>query len=1043
MKNIIKAFSLLSIMAVIPGAMAATSRIGMVTKASPRLPSIAAYLVANSANRTTNGTVTPSTSYMADIDCVNNYSECMRGADACGSEFEECTTNVLLHAKMPVCLGILSQCSASGINSLFGTNSLSAITTPIKNNEGDITGYTYPAPGSALEQMVTGAKIMNTFTKEECVRKYTNCLTRDTVCGSDFELCTDAKTEFKKQAIACDSTLQRCQSDGKIELFGSVTAANTLVPAGESRLDGMIKNGAQLAAINAVKTCQRVTDNCLVSACLANPWRCVEGTSMKKISAADFVIGGETGENTTTSKITSTTSDYDLYALTGSEIRKNLKAQCLETIGANKYCHMTYRERSPKNKDLMDIDLQEDVFSLAYAARKDAVNTKIQEALKKFDTKAKDACIETITSCAMRSCGGGIGSVCFTNAKTADGVAINAGDTYKEIKSGCAAIVNTDPNCQYAATSSEDEGYAYGYNQDVFDKLFTASDATTGADPIGVVAYLNSLLATSYNEGAIANLEKQCRNTALSCVRSMCGTDYVNCYRARTDIISGTYETGTAFDKSMNKMGGVLDYNIVIGLCMNTITSSNTCDEHLKIIAKGVASDLNNSWTGWSSNGDTTYTNVRDAWNGANAISGAKVTPDFIVTDCSSNTTSDCASRGTDACGTVDEDGCVYDVENKVSISDYTLSESAKSLFQKVLVDVEKEVQAKYNAKLTKEKNMCLANNNGGIMGASDNGSTFMWVKLNSNKVPKTYNMKGLTTRQFKASNDLYGSFCRARITVTSDDTAIQQVLGDSATAYFAVGDAFTCGSWIDDKVLAKISEKVGERELCNQGYGTWNTKTGKCEGLSEKEKMAYAWGAVAPYLGAGVAGFFGMDALQKNGSSLGGLLGNKIDDKASKRKNENIEKCIEFAGKAISAKGTASAVRYANSARTYAIYAGLGEKDIGSVLADTATKEEAETEAAKTYTVCNDETSNSLDDSKEEDRLTRFGKNAVAGTALGAVASALGVGITASVIKAKREEIKNEAVKEWMEQVGDHIQCYLGGDELGSYGDTITIEIE
>ena len=54
-----------------------------------------------------------------------------------------------------------------------------------------------------------------------------------------------------------------------------------------------------------------------------------------------------------------------------------------------------------------------------------------------------------------------------------------------------------------------------------------------------------------------------------------------------------------------------------------------------------------------------------------------------------------------------------------------------------------------------------------------------------------------------------------------------------------------------------------------------------------------------------------------------------------------------------------------------------------------------------------------------------------------------LGLGITASVIAAKKEDIKNKAVAEWMEDIGEHIQCFVGTDELGSYGDTIAIEID
>ena len=55
----------------------------------------------------------------------------------------------------------------------------------------------------------------------------------------------------------------------------------------------------------------------------------------------------------------------------------------------------------------------------------------------------------------------------------------------------------------------------------------------------------------------------------------------------------------------------------------------------------------------------------------------------------------------------------------------------------------------------------------------------------------------------------------------------------------------------------------------------------------------------------------------------------------------------------------------------------------------------------------------------------------------------ALGAGITASVIKAKKENIRNESAQKWMDEVGEHIQCYIGVDELGSYGDVVSIELD
>lgn len=1065
MRNIVKTLCILSIIAVIPDAFGATARVNSVNKNATRLPSIAGYLVTGTTTGTTTtatGTTTSSTAaYYGDSECIEKYTDCIKEDDACGSDFEECTTNVLFHGQMSKCLSVLYQCSSSGVNALFGTSAINALstvsTTSTVDGVTEVTRYTYPTDGSVLGQLIIGASITNKLTTEQCVRRYTNCLQRDEICGSDFELCTTNKA-FRKQAMLCDSTLQRCQNDGKKELFGSVANAASLSPQGESRLKQLIEEGNALAALNAVKTCQKVTDNCLISACTKNPLRCVEGIKMGPIYAADFVTGGSelAGATSSTQNLLENYNDNYLESLTGSEIRKMLKAQCLETIGANRYCHMTYREKAPSNKDLVDIDLQEDVFSLAYAARKDAVNTKIQEAVKKFDTRAKSSCVDTIKSCAMRSCGGGLGSVCYKRAGNGStSVHVNGTNTYNEIKSGCAAIVNADANCIYAATSSEDGGYTYTYYDEdgsTFAKLFPQYGEST-SDPIGAVGTLDALLATSYNDAAIEKMKKQCQTVALSCVKSMCGKEYSNCYRNRTDIVAGdesAYKTDSAkFNRSMNKMGGVIDYNIVIGLCLNTVKNSSVCEEHLKVAtAEWRYSQDEESWNGANS--------VREAWRDANTTKTAVVSSenDVIIACRASNdfvvTSSDVDCSGTvepingECPGSVDEDGCVYSEPVYMSQAEYVLENGAKTLFQTLLVDVEKEAQAIYNAKLTKEQNVCLGNNAGGIKGTGDTGSTFMWVKLKGNKIPKNYNSKGLQTKNFTASNDLYGSFCRARIVVMSDDKDIQDLLGKNQVAYFAVGDAFTCGSWISDADLRKISDTVGERELCKQGYGTW--VDGKCESsqMSVKEKLAYTWGTVAPALAGTGIGL---------GLTQSGLVGNWVS-KANANQSTPANNCASYAKQAM------------NNAIKIEEFEISGDTKTGAY---TDAKTNARVNLSRAASLCRDlggsnddcpgissnDTPGTIKDNAT--KLMIYCENTInkgiakktkaANIAVPIVTTlaggGLGYGITASVIKANKENIKNTAAQQWMEEVGDHIQCYIGTEELGTYGDVVSIELD
>ncbi|MBQ7127993.1 MAG: hypothetical protein IJO18_03345, partial [Alphaproteobacteria bacterium] len=98
-----KTVSVLAVFAVFPAAFAVTARpsvMNTATATSRRLPTLTAYI--NSA--TTSTSTTTSSSTMSDTECVDAYTECMKGEDVCGPEFEECTTRKLFHGKMPMCL---------------------------------------------------------------------------------------------------------------------------------------------------------------------------------------------------------------------------------------------------------------------------------------------------------------------------------------------------------------------------------------------------------------------------------------------------------------------------------------------------------------------------------------------------------------------------------------------------------------------------------------------------------------------------------------------------------------------------------------------------------------------------------------------------------------------------------------------------------------------------------------------------------------------------------------------------------------------------
>lgn len=1005
--------------------------------ASRRIPTmISATTLASTA--VVGSTTAANSSLMTDTECVDAYTECIRDPEVCGSEFEECTTSELFYAQKPKCNNVLLQCSSAGINTLFGTTSTANLAT--KNSNGE---YVYPTAASVLGQFIEAGAINNRLDTSACVKRYTSCLKKESVCGNDFELCT-TNSEFKKQKLFCESTLARCQDEGKTELFGSTNTSSN--PTAASRLGILIKEGADLAAVNAVSTCYKVVDQCFLGACSENPYKCIVDSNSIISNITDAINEGRT--------LTPEQATAIADARTSAQVAAYIRNSCLETIGGNKYCYATFLGdgQMPTAAQLRDEDNRDEVYAEAYSARMNAsMREKISQIADKFDKKTKDKCVDTIMSCAMRSCGGGLGSACYqlvfnTGARSDIGGSIAGDNTYQEIKTGCEAIVNTDVNCQYAAASANEQTFNYNYAESgTFGTVFPTSD--TGKDPLGVVARLNGALAENYNDAAIERMGKQCRNTAVSCIRSLCGADFVNCYRNRTDVMSDTYDTGNAnFDKSMNKLGGVLDFNIVRGLCVNTIKDADTCEEHLKIqMVKNYTGT--NGKTGWGNK-----TSVRDAWVDA-VKDGYKQTDSAdtrVLMGCviKKGTSKECDELAgnpnlIEDCGTVDENGCVYSEEYYMTETDYQFTMSVDTLFQEVLGDIEKEAQAKYNAKLTAEQHMCIDANSGGLMGNREMSGTYQWVKLKSKRIPKNYSTAGLKVNDFVASNDLYGSFCRARVTIQSDDPDIQSALQTKnqnwSTAYFAVGDVFTCGSWIPQDKLQEIAEKAAAKKL---GKSVDDAKAGT---MSTGQR----WATAAATIGSVGLGAVGMDLLQTR-TGLGGLVNtnaNRTSEACGEAKVylDNLrsyqgqlvdEGCKDAEGSSVRGlknsawkyDGTISSSSYRNVIQkrsiSYKADQCITAKDLSTAITDAQTA---------VNNICGE------NGNGDASAWGRVGMDVLGATALG-ITGGLATGKN---IKAANRQEFTEAQQEFMNNVGNHIYCFIGADEAGTYGDLIELSIE
>lgn len=1041
-----KTFGLLAIFSVIPATYAATarpgttsanSRVGIVsTTASRRMPTMTTYLNSAIAGTSVGGNaITGSiagSGVLDDEECRTSYDECIRDPEVCGPDFEECTTNILFHAQMPKCTNILMQCGASGINSLFGTSNIGALSTvaeyvkDAKGSEIEVKRYTYPIDSSVMGMAIIGGMHANQFPDSAtCSKRYISCLNRDTVCGADFELCT-SKSEFKKQSLQCESTLARCSADGVMSLFNVKQWTEKGTIDSGSVIGEMITAGADLAANNAVNTCYRVADQCFSAACANNPLRCIAGKSHSIINSADGLAGGSVVSNGTVTR-TFDGTDYEDKIWSASDVNKFLGAACRDTIGANKYCQMTAMGKTPSKKELQDIDVQEEVFAEILNLRKSTFESNLTGLLQEFDTDAKNKCSETIKSCAMRTCGGGYGSLCWAQVY-GDGkngsIAGTDSQSLKEITTGCSAIVNADPYCIYAYQSGADKGafgYSY-YDGDVFGELFSA------VDPLGVVAALNASLQSSYNASSIANMKKQCENVAVSCIKSMCGDKYENCYRNRTDItLNDSFLTTDNYTATvdMNKVGGVLDTVVVMGLCLNTVKNSQMCEEYLAIESQQyLVSDEFNQWG--------QHNNARGAWTTGDVLGAKLENTEIQEKDSNDNLLCYDEDSNKGPCGQMNPDNQkMYDTEQPVMVTyeEYALDSSSSDLFKNVLKDLELEAMAIYQSELVAEQQACYAANAGGIIGNQSSGSTYMWAKLKGADVPADYSINGLTSDKFIKSDELYESFCRVRVTLSSNDPVLQGVLNDQEfndnfVRYFAVGDAITCGSWLD---LGECSTNADD-SLCKAIVDAVKDKN------KHENNTKLAWGIpLGAVLTTGAALATGYTT--KSGDMLGGLTGKKNKSKMESinKQKKSAESCIKTANEISGitdeseAKAKLSSVYgFANTAKVLGISNYNLEDD--DKLSDIRIK------AVQLSGLCG---------ARKEELSDASGNADNAAIAVGVGTAVLGAGVTTAGLIGSIRATNDKEVQDILDNLNSKIRCYVNGEDSAGFGDIFEVTLD
>ena len=81
-----KSISFLAVLAVCPASYALTARPSVIGTASARMPTMTA-IITNGGN-SVSGTTTTTSNLLANAECIDAYTSCMKGGDACGSDFE-------------------------------------------------------------------------------------------------------------------------------------------------------------------------------------------------------------------------------------------------------------------------------------------------------------------------------------------------------------------------------------------------------------------------------------------------------------------------------------------------------------------------------------------------------------------------------------------------------------------------------------------------------------------------------------------------------------------------------------------------------------------------------------------------------------------------------------------------------------------------------------------------------------------------------------------------------------------------------------------
>ncbi len=769
-----------------------------------------------------------------------------------------------------------------------------------------------------------------------CVSMYIDgagaCMRQDNTCGENFELCTTER-EFNRVRIMCQDVLARCPADAIKSIFGnSVTVTprremcdgesklvgrtfspaltwvegdtGGLAVAQNSMVDLAIKAGANWAAGNAVTVCKKKADACIRRACEENPWKCMQNDT--ELSDNDLAI------------MRSYTQAMSVAARAGSDVfqrfvtnmawgESNVKAylseQCEEEIGSNRQCYIVAgMGEKPTDADLMDSynhrAVFNDIFYSGAGARLRGNDIKIKEWTAQSALTTFEKCSDAIRTCSVNTCGDGSLARCYVRSRNAKGEVDIRNNTlvgsHTNIVLNCKKAIETDQNCVDVFGGVDAAGAEV--------KPEKVWEAVWDKDKTGAVAKLNQDLVAAFSAGRLMANETACMVATQACIVGQCGDRYQRCFRNRGDVYSDvTNVEGTgndaAFNRSMNKVTGILDRTIIVGLCASEINNIKACKDHMEAEAarkENTATKVGNSWGSHEISSDNWWSqsaSMNNAWTGVGSLTATQGdTLQYNSVDADGNNLCTSTVAGcTEVKGPCNKavrlsltKVCIPTEPVLEDLITFTLKQAENTLFSRAVELEERNAQAIFNAELTEQQTMCVDSMN--QFGRAD--PVFQWSLLPTriNTADYIINGFGESLRPCGNNNTLQDCFCGVRMTIESSGNGVLTFnTGDGATGRIALGDIFEkavangsckkyvwdeigksrrCGETVlEDECITGIEEAIREataQEIKRSDYESFWQKNNALTSILTGVLGAGVGGVGGAYAGQGISGLLG-----------------------------------------------------------------------------------------------------------------------------------------------------------------------------------------